>query len=171
MKVVLLSLSGDLDYARRALRKTYPAEELSEIRRAEVEGAGFKTRLERLRALKPDVFAIFTERLAWQRGQTALALFGALAGAKTILLFDSHGTMKEESRAKVLLRAPARMAHEAGLSAAVITRSWRRLRELERAVEKSLVGQAHGLAVQGKAARESLSITYLRATPGAGTQF
>ncbi|HEY0322792.1 MAG TPA: glycosyltransferase family 4 protein [Pyrinomonadaceae bacterium] len=171
MKVVLLSLSGDLDYARRALRKHYPGEELSEIRRAEVEGASSKTRLERLRALKPDVFAVFTERLAWQRGQTALALYGALAGAKTILLFDSHGTMKEESRAKVLLSAPARMAHEAGLSATAIARSWRLLRQLERAVEKSLVGQAHASVVQGNAARESLSITYLRATPGAGTQF
>jgi hypothetical protein len=100
MKVVLLSLSGDLDYARRALRVHYPKDELAEMRRAEVESAGFKTRLQRLRALKPDVFAVFTERLAWQRGQTALALFGALAGAKTILLFDSHGDTKEGARAR-----------------------------------------------------------------------
>jgi glycosyltransferase involved in cell wall biosynthesis len=171
MKVVLLSLSGDLDYARRALRSRYPKDELAEIRRAEVEGAGFKTRLARLRALKPDVFAVFTERLAWQRGQTALALFGAMAGAKTILLFDSHGGMKEESQSAALFRAPLRMAHEAGLSGRVIARSWRLLRELERAVENRLVDKANGHTAQGRAALESLSITYLRATPGAGTQF
>jgi glycosyltransferase involved in cell wall biosynthesis len=171
MKVVLLSLSGDLDCARRVLRSRYPGDELAEIRRAEVEGAGYKTRLARLRALRPDVFAVFTERLAWQRGQNALALFGALAGAKTILLFDSQDGIKEESRADVLLRAPLRMAHEAGLSARVITRSWRRLRELERAVEKSVAGRRPDRAAQAQAVDESLSITYLRATPGAGTQF
>src|SRR5688500_14190862 len=103
MKVVLLSLSGDLDYARRELRRHYPADDLIEMRRAEVEGAGSKARLARLRALAPDVFAVFTERLAWQRGQRALALYGALAGAKTILLFDSHGGAKKASRARVLL--------------------------------------------------------------------
>lgn len=170
MKVVLLSLSGDLDYARRALRSRYPEDELAEIRRAEVEDAGFKTRLARLRALSPDVFAVFTERLAWQRGQNALALFGAMAGAKTILLFDSHGGMKEESQSAALVRAPLRMAHEAGLSGLAIARSWRRLRELEQAVENGL-GQAHALAARSNAALASLSITYMRATPGAGTQF
>src|ERR1043165_6608828 len=99
MRVVLLSLSGDLDCARRELRRLCPESELAEMRRAEVEGAGFKKRLELLRSMKPDVFAVLTERLAWQRGQNQLALFGALAGALKILLFDSHGGMKEESRA------------------------------------------------------------------------
>jgi glycosyltransferase involved in cell wall biosynthesis len=171
MKVVLLSLSGDLDCARRELRRHYPTDDLIEMRRAEVEGAGQKARLARLRALNPDVFAVFTERLAWQRGQHALALFGALAGAKTILLFDSHGGTKKESRARVLLRAPLRLAGEAGLSAGVITRSWRRLRELERAVEKSVAGNVPLRAARTVGMDEALSITYLRATPGAGTQF
>lgn len=168
MKVVLLSLSGDLDDARRALRRLYPQDELAELRRAEVEGASFQLKLKRLRALRPDVFAVFTERLAWQRGQTALALFGALAGAKTVLLLDSHGGRMEASRARLLLHAPAALAREAALSAAVITRSWRRVRWLERAVEKSLPRQESGRALPPDA---PLSITYLRATPGAGTQF
>ncbi|MBD0373203.1 MAG: glycosyltransferase family 4 protein [Pyrinomonadaceae bacterium] len=172
MKVVLLSLSGDLDLARRRLRELYPEDELAEMRRAEVEGAGFKSRLERLRALKPDVLAVFTERLAWQRGQTALALFGALGGAKTVLLFDSHGGMREESRADVLVRAPLRMAREAGLSASAVARSRRRLRELERAVvEDGAARQSSKRTAKVNAGDESLSITYLRATPGAGTQF
>lgn len=164
MKVVLLSLSGDLDCARERLRGLYPEDEITEMRRAEVESAGFKRRLERLRALKPDVLAIFTERLAWQRGQNALELFGALAGAKIILLFDSHGGAKEVKRRDVLLRAPLRMAHEAALSAHVIARSWRRLRELERALKK-------GAALRHKNVDDGLAITYLRATPGPGTQF
>lgn len=171
MRVVLLSLSGDLDYARQELRLRYPEDELTEMRRAEVEGASFRKRLARLRALRPDVFAVFTERLAWQRGQNALALFGALAGAKTVLLFDSHGGIREESGAGLLLRAPARLAHEGVLSAGIIARSWRKLGELERAVEKNSRRQLKGRAAMLNAAHEAPSITYLRATPGAGTQF
>lgn len=172
MKVVLLSLSGDLDVARGRLRSFYPQEELVELRRAEVEGAGFKARLERLRSLRPDVLAIFTERLAWQRGQNALALFGALAGAKKILLFDSHDGVRTESRTDVLSRAPLRMAQEAALSARVIARSWRRLRQLERAVEADAAQTSSGKARPYEAGVDDApSIAYLRATPGAGTQF
>ncbi|HKS27610.1 MAG TPA: glycosyltransferase family 4 protein [Pyrinomonadaceae bacterium] len=170
MRVVLLSLSGDLDVARVRLRGLYPEDELVELRRAEVEGAGFKRRLERLRALKPDVLAIFTERLQWQRGQNALALFGALAGAKEVLLFDSHNGIKTHSRSDVLTHAPFRMAQEAALSARVIARSWRRLRQLERDVQRGEVSQSYARAKDDEAGR-SLSIAYLRATPGAGTQF
>lgn len=172
MRVVLLSLSGDLDIARGRLRSLYPEDELMELRRAEVEGAGFRTRLERLRALRPDVLAIFTERLAWQRGQNALALFGALAGAKTILLFDSHNGMKRKSRSDVLARTPLRMAQEAALSARVIAQSTLRLRQLERDVKASAARESYGKAQESEAAADdTLSITYLRATPGAGTQF
>jgi glycosyltransferase involved in cell wall biosynthesis len=144
---------------------------MAELRRAEVEGAGFKRRLERLRALKPDVLAIFTERLAWQRGQNALALFGALAGAKKIVFFDSHGGIKTESRADVLMRAPLRIAREAALSAGVIARSTLRLRRLEQAVEDGAELSSSCKAQVDEAADDSLYITYLRATPGAGTQF
>jgi glycosyltransferase involved in cell wall biosynthesis len=171
MKVVLLSLSGDLDFARRGLRSLYPEDEITEMRRAEVESASFKSRLRRLRALRPDVFAIFTESLAWQRGQSALALFGALAGARTILLFDSHGGMKRESGTDVLSRAPFRIAREAALSAGVVARSRRRLRQLESALEKSGQGPSPVNDSLCESAHDPLSITYLRATPGAGTQF
>ncbi|HEX8749310.1 MAG TPA: glycosyltransferase family 4 protein [Pyrinomonadaceae bacterium] len=171
MKVVLLSLSGDVDLARRQLRQHYPGDELAEMRRAEVEGVSFKMRLKALRSLRPDVFAIFTERLAWQRGQNALALFGALAGAKKIVLFDSHGEIRTQSRADVLTRAPVRIAQEAALSARVIARSWRQVRLLEQAVEASAALASSGKARGDKAANDSLHITYLRATPGAGTQF
>jgi glycosyltransferase involved in cell wall biosynthesis len=171
MRVVLLSLSGDLDHARQAVHRLYPRDELIEMRRAEVEGVSFQKRLARLRALRPEVFAVFTERLAWQRGQNALALFGALAGARTILLLDSHGGVKRERRSEVLVRTPLRLMHEASLSASVIARSWRKLAELERAVERSAAAGPDVKAKQSSAARESLSIAYLRATPGAGTQF
>src|SRR5437764_718845 len=107
MKAVLLVLSGDHVHARERLRALAPEAEIEILSRAEVESSSYVARLKALRARRPDVFAISTERLAWQRGQNALALFGALAGAKTVLLFDSHGGMREESGAKLLLRAPA----------------------------------------------------------------
>lgn len=171
MKAVLLVLSGDPVRARERLRALVPEAKIEILPRAEVESSGYRERLKGLRARRPDVFAVFTERLAWQRGQNALALFGALAGAKTILLFDSHGGIREESSASLLFRAPARLAREGVLSASIIARSWRKLAELERAVEKNSVRQLHSQAAQLNASHEATSITYLRATPGAGTQF
>ena len=41
--------------------------------------------------LRPDVLAIATERLPWQRGQNLFMVFGALAGAREVLMIDAHG--------------------------------------------------------------------------------
>src|SRR3954463_12339764 len=117
MKVVLLSLGGDARHARDLLVTRYPQAGVEEIPRARLEAGGFKHRLSVLRGFRPDVFAVATERLAWQRGQNAFLLFGALAGAKRTIILDAHGGLREESRSRSLMLSPARLAREAAVSA------------------------------------------------------
>jgi glycosyltransferase involved in cell wall biosynthesis len=115
------------------------------------------------------VFAVSTERLVWQRGQNALLLFGALAGAGRVVLLDAHGAFREEKRAAILLSAPLRLASESTLSGIAIARTWRRLRWLERAVKRGRTNLAH-VTGEGRADHTGPDIAFLRSTPGAGTQ-
>jgi glycosyltransferase involved in cell wall biosynthesis len=170
MKVVLLALSGDARGAVETLASRYPQSVVEEISRREIEAlGGFTARLNFLRALRPDVFAVSTERLAWQRGQNAFLLFGAMAGARRSIILDAYGGLRDETRKRILLTAPARLTREAAFSGMVINRAKRQLRRLERAV----AGNSHSLARQTRSddeSREALEIIYLRATPGPGTQ-
>lgn len=168
MKVVLLALNGDARGALDALSGRYPQATFKEISRREIESLkGFPARLNFLRALRPDVFAVFTERLAWQRGQNAFLLFGALAGARRSVVLDAHGGVRDEARGKIVLTAPARLAREAAISGMVINRARRRLRRLERALESG-VGSPQKRT--GEKNADAVKIIYLRATPGPGTQ-
>ena len=98
MKIVLLVLSGDPDQARAWLQESYPGATVEIIPRGQLESSAPLRRLGTLRSLRPDVFAIATERLGWQRGQNALFLFGALGGAHRVILIDASGDSREESR-------------------------------------------------------------------------
>jgi glycosyltransferase involved in cell wall biosynthesis len=170
MKVVLLALSGDARGAVETLAGRYPQSVIEEISRREMESlSGFAARLNFLRGLRPEVFAVSTERLAWQRGQNAFLLFGAMAGARRSIILDAHGGVREETRRRILLTAPARLTREAALSGMIINRARRQLRRLERVVESS--SQLHAGPEQSvEDGREALEIIYLRATPGPGTQ-
>ena len=168
MNIVLLALGGDGRAAREYLRKCYPRAEITEITRTEIEKGSPVRCLARLRAHRPDLFAVLTERLAWQRGQNSLLLFGALAGAGHVLLLDNHGARREETRARIMLSAPARVAHEMAASGATILRARARLRRLERELirGRALTGRRNDKSAPTRAPE----IVYLRATPGAGTQ-
>src|SRR2546428_13166073 len=121
MKIVLLVLSGDLDQAREWLREKYPgAAGIERISRGELEGQTPLRRLSVLRSFGPDIFAVATERLIWQSGQNALLLFGVLAGARRVVLFDASGNSREETRAAILGLAPFRFARESVASSLAI---------------------------------------------------
>ncbi|HEX8847650.1 MAG TPA: glycosyltransferase family 4 protein [Pyrinomonadaceae bacterium] len=167
-KIVLLILSGEAGRARRALRERYPEASFEEIPRSRIEGGRMAERLRALRALRPDIFAVATERLTWQRGQNAFLLFGALAGARRVIILDAHGGWREEARGRILLRAPARLAREAAISAAAMTRAARHLRRLELAVKRGEHLRHHPR--QKSVGADTLEIVYVRATPGPGTQ-
>jgi glycosyltransferase involved in cell wall biosynthesis len=169
MKLVLLMLSGEARAAHERLNECYPNASIEEIARKEIEGVGMTERLKALRALRPDIFAVATERLAWQRGRNAFLLFGALGGARRTIILDAHGGWREESRSRSLFAAPARLTREATISAAAMARAARQLRRLEAAVKRG----EHLLTspLEKSSQRDGTpSIVYVRATPGPGTQ-
>ncbi|MBC7911960.1 MAG: glycosyltransferase [Pyrinomonadaceae bacterium] len=167
MKIVLLALDGEVNRARESLAERYPQAAIEHISRSEFESLGVRARLARLRQARPDVFAVACERLAWQRGQNAFLLFGAMAGARLCLLLDAHGGWREERRAHILTNAPARLMWEAALSGATLARSRKELRRLERTVAKN---NNHGKKEKIRVGTGAPLIVYLRSTPGAGTQ-
>jgi glycosyltransferase involved in cell wall biosynthesis len=164
MRVVLLALSGDLARARDKLSELYPDCSIELISRAEFETGGHIKRLKALRALRPDVLAIATERLPWQRGQNLFMVFGALAGAREVLMLDAHGEMIRKSRSNVLLGAPARLSRETLTGASDIAQSRRELQRLEE------VTLRFADAPREITPRSRPRVVYLRATPGPGTQ-
>ena len=155
MKVVLLALSGDS--ARDKLAQLFPAATIEPISRAEFESGGLRKRLASLRARRPDVFAIATERLWWQRGQSLFMIFGAMAGAREVVMIDSHGGLRRESRFDLLAGAPGVLADELVTSLIDLLYSRRELLTLEREKQRPTLTKSN-------------RIVYLRATPGPGTQ-
>jgi len=163
MKVVLLVLSGDTAPALERIRARYPRAEIQSLSRDEIETSNYRRRLKTLRALRPDVFAVGTERLAWQRGQNALLLFGALAGARRVVLLDAQGDVREETRTGIMSRAAFRFALEAAASERAIMDSRVQLKRLEQAVERQSPTKS--------APKDpgTVRLAYLRSTPSPGT--
>jgi glycosyltransferase involved in cell wall biosynthesis len=165
MKVVMLALSGDSARCHAKVAQLYPQATIETISRAQFETGSLTKRLAALRARQADVFAIATERLAWQRGQNLFMLFGALAGAREVVVLDSHDGWVKRTRGRLLTRAPLSIAGE-GLTGAVdFFESRLELRRLEEAV-KTLPLRARKRAHNPGPPR----VVYLRATPGPGTQ-
>src|SRR5437764_11447525 len=134
MKALVLVLSGDGERARNWLQQKYAHASIEFLSRYELESKGGAQRLSIVRRLRPDVFVIVTERLVWQRGQNALFAFAALAEARRVVMIDSRGGVRVESRTNILSRTPARLASESAASAAAIARSRAHLKKLEREV-------------------------------------
>lgn len=164
MRVVLLALAGDSSRWHDKLVQLYPGCTIETISRAEFEGGSHLKRLKALRALHPDVLAIATERLAWQRGQNLFMIFGALAGAREVLLLDAHGQQVRRSRADALFGAPARLGRETLTSASDVRQSQRELQRLEQEIRKGK------RVASSKSQSSKPRVVYLRATPGPGTQ-
>jgi glycosyltransferase involved in cell wall biosynthesis len=158
MKVVLLTLSGDS--ARDKLAQLFPQASIETISRTEFETGSLTKRLAALRARRPDVFAVATERLAWQRGQDLFMIFGALAGAREVVMIDSHGGLRRESRLDLLAGAPAAIAGEATTGLVDLLFSRRELLSLEH----------QKYEFEKIKADRPPRIVYVRSTPGPGTQ-
>jgi glycosyltransferase involved in cell wall biosynthesis len=164
MKVVLLALSGDFARYRDRLAQLYPDCAIEMISRAEFETGSHLKRLKSLRATRPDVLAIATERIPWQRGQNLFMIFGALAGAREVLMIDSHGELLQRSRSNLLLGAPVRLGRETLTGASDVAQSRRELQRLEQETCRS---ENEYAAIPDRARPR---VVYLRSTPGPGTQ-
>ena len=166
MRVILVVLSGDARRAQERLSELFPAATVDTISRSEIENGNLTTRLRALRRHQPEVFAVATERLEWQRGQDLFMLFGALAGAREVLIIDAHGGLRrQDSRGALLLKGIGHVARESIASSAVTSRARRELVELEQEVQNH-----KARAPVRKSISSHPRITYLRATPGPGTQ-
>ena len=165
MKVVLLALSGDSARCHSKLVEIYPQASIEAISRGEFETGSLSARLASLRARRPDVFAIATERLAWQRGQNLFMLFGALAGARQVIMIDSHDGWVRRTRGDLIARAPFSLGGDAFSGAIDLVQSRRELQRLEHVVETFAARLHVGARDSG-----ALRVVYLRATPGPGTQ-
>lgn len=163
MKAVILVLSGDANRARAWLEARFPGVAIEFLSRYELENQSPARRLRTLRRSHPDIFAIVTERMAWQRGQNALFGFGVLGGARRVVLIDSRGAVREESRARIISRTPARLARESAVSAAAVRRSRSDLKRLEREV-------ANRRSFRNISDQRNITIAYLRSTPSPGSQ-
>ena len=164
MKVVVVGLSGDLNEGCRRLAEHFPTAHIETASREELQTGSLLSRLAALRARIPEVFALVTERLAWQRGQEALLLFGTLAGARRTIILDEFGGWREETRARILMRSPVRLLSEISVSRNVMRRAARELTRLEAGVAGSNIYSRH------LGNHRAPKIVYLRATPGPGTQ-
>ncbi len=162
MKALLLVLSGDAERARAWLTENVPAVTVESLSRNELENASASQRLRIVRQRRPDVFVIVTERLQWQRGQNSLFAFGALAGARRVVMIDSRGAFRNESRAQILIRTPALITKESVASAAAVRESRSRLRQLEREISARP-------PLKIDAGRPDVTIAYLRSTPSPGS--
>ena len=165
MKVILVVLSGN-SQAQQRLQELFPEASIETIPRAVIENGSFITRLRRLRGHAPDIFAVATERLNWQRGQNLFMLFGAMAGAREVLLIDAHGGLRREPGTPLLWKGPGRLARESIFSAKVMARARRELATLERNVRN----YSPSRVVAKNYDQSQPRIVYLRATPGPGTQ-
>src|SRR6266850_1278196 len=167
MKIVLLVLSGDPDQARTWLQQSYPGAVIESIPRDQLESNAPLGRIRALRSLRPDIFAVATERLAWQRGQNALLLFGALSGARRVVVIDASGDSRTETNAAILSRTPIRFAGESAASALAIAKSHGHLKRLEQAT-RNRANSGSGASARNRP--DVARIAYLRSTPSAGTQ-
>jgi glycosyltransferase involved in cell wall biosynthesis len=164
MKIVLLVLSGDPERAREWLQKKYSGAVIDEISRGELESSTPLGRIRALHSRRPEIFAVATERLAWQSGQNDLLLFGTLAGARRVVLIDASGNSRDETSPGVVVRTPFRFARESIVSRLAIAQSHSGLKKFERAV-----GSRTSLKPDGQEL-VTPRIAYIRSTPGVGTQ-
>ena len=94
-------------------------------------------------------------------------LFGAMAGAREVVVLDAHGRLRKDSRSSLILQAPLRLAREAARSASAMARARQELARLEKEVANRNAPPSSDRAIDTD---RQLKITYLRATPGPGTQ-
>lgn len=162
MKALLLVLSGDSERACTWVRDKYPDTSIEILSRYELEKNGALARLRIARQMHPDIFIIATERLEWQRGQNAILVFGALAGARRVIILDARGASREDTSASILARTPFRLMNESAASLSALLRSKSKLRKLE-------IKVAAGASFTLRSDQKNLNIAYLRSTPSPGS--
>lgn len=109
---LILDLSGEKRAAEDWAARRLKGRELQGISKADLKWRSKRESLSYVRSLAPETFAVFASDLRTQSARGAMALFGALTGARRIILGDGTGRALERTRAGVLFREAPRLAFE-----------------------------------------------------------
>lgn len=109
---VLLDLSGNLHAATKWAIVTAPGADIESIGKTDLKWTSRRESLARVRSLKPAIFLVFTSDLNVQSGCVAFKLFGALAGARRIVIGDGSSQDLDRSRLAAFLVEGPRLALE-----------------------------------------------------------
>ncbi len=101
--VLLLDLSGDKRAADAWASERFPGSEIQPINKTDLKWGSKREALARVRAIRPDTFAVFSADLNLQSAPSAIVLFSALAGARRVVIEDGAGRSVSRSRIGALL--------------------------------------------------------------------
>src|SRR5262249_46302622 len=104
--VLLLDLSNDPDAARTWAEHTFARAEIRQVAKADLKWGSKLGALTGLRLSRPQAFAVFCSDLTNQSAVTSFQIFGALAGARLVVLGDPFGRLISCSRYRALFLAP-----------------------------------------------------------------
>ncbi|HEY7546378.1 MAG TPA: glycosyltransferase family 4 protein [Blastocatellia bacterium] len=97
-----LDLTGNRREALCWAERQFAGFDIRIIDKADLKWESKREALRRVRALKPDAFAIFSSDLATQSATRLMMLFGAMAGARKVVIGDEQGLITR-SRTGVLM--------------------------------------------------------------------
>jgi glycosyltransferase involved in cell wall biosynthesis/O-antigen/teichoic acid export membrane protein len=104
--VLLLDLSNNPEAARTWACHNLSQAEIRQVAKADLKWGSKLAALRQLRNWKPQIFAVFCSDLTTQSAARSIQIFGALAGARVIVLADLSGRTIRSSRYKTMLVAP-----------------------------------------------------------------
>lgn len=167
---LLLDLSGDKRASTAWAARELRGSQIQWIDKADLKWGSKREALALVRDFRPVVFAVFASDLATQSARSAMALFGALAGARVILFGDGNGRAIRCSRTSAFAIHAPRLALELLFGYLVLVPlSWL----LTEALSLALVFRGAVTASRIRRARDthaSLAALYVKATPGGDSQ-
>ncbi|MEK6320278.1 MAG: glycosyltransferase family 4 protein [Acidobacteriota bacterium] len=163
---VLLDLSGDKKAAMEWANRWFAKTNIKPLNKADLKWTSKREALAQVRALKPDVFAVFTPDLTVQSGLGALMLFAICAGAREVVIGDKQGRTVSRSRFGVLIQAPRFLFELLGGYGLIVPLSWLLTEVLRIALTFRGAVRASRITKKGTYAdqKHSFSALYIRAT-------
>ena len=110
--VVLLHLSGGEESAREWVERQFAGFRLEQLPKSLLKWGSKREQLKRIRAIRPDEFAVFTADIDFQSGREAILAFGAATGARRVTLGDAKGKVLRRSRWGAFFLSPLRLILE-----------------------------------------------------------
>ncbi|MGH9764438.1 MAG: glycosyltransferase family 4 protein, partial [Blastocatellia bacterium] len=110
--VVLLNLSGGEESARAWVERQFAGFRHEQLPKSLLKWGSKREQLKRIRAIRPDEFAVFTADIDFQSGREAILAFGAATGARRVTLGDAKGRILRRSRWRALFLSPLRLILE-----------------------------------------------------------